>query len=103
MNENDTELDRRSVLRTTAAGTAAVLGLGAAGSASASSFVVGSCIYADDPAPVYEYGCPAFNQIATAQAGTGGYVVEVCDRSNTVRVDWSAQDGWVPQSYLAHC
>lgn len=103
MTANDTEIDRRSVLRTTAAGAAAVAGLGAAGTAAASDFRVGDCIYADDPTPVYEYGCPPGYQIDTAQAGTGGYVVEVCEHASTVRVDWSAQDGWVDERYLAHC
>lgn len=93
------DIGRRRVLRCT--GLAVAASVGVATPVAASEFEVGDCAHVDYETGVYAYGCPPGDQIGTAQAGTCGYVEQVCDRYRTVYL--SAADGWVDQRALVHC
>jgi hypothetical protein len=93
------DIGRRRVLRYT--GLAVAASVGVTTPVAASNFVVGDCAHVDYETEVYANGCPPGDQIGTAQAGTCGYIEQVCDRFEAAYL--SAADGWVDQRALKHC
>lgn len=101
-NENQ---NRRTVLRSIAAGTATLAGLGAAGTATADHIPIGACARV-----IYDVHSWAdcYNDILNVviEGGTEGAIEYRCRNNSLVHFvpdDVSKEDGWIDDSYLEPC
>lgn len=98
-------VDRRTVLRTVAAGTAALAGIGVAGTASADHIRPGQCARIIHDVQSWT-DCYQSTYGPIHQSGTEGTIMGTCDDSSLVQFVPSGfnQDvGWIPDSFIEKC
>ncbi len=109
MTDATRSVSRRAVLRTAAGGTATLAGLGAGGTAAASSFLPGQCARLTIDLTAYEDACPNRNLGPELSAGTEGTVWDTCttgDGTEMVLFRYSSSRtdrAWASSEFFEHC
>lgn len=105
MTDSNENPNRRTVLRSIAAGTATLAGLGTAGTAAADHIAIGECARV-----IYDVQSWAdcYNDVPNVviEGGTEGTIEYRCRNNSLVHFvpyDVSVEDGWIDDSYLEPC
>lgn len=109
MTDESRSVRRRTVLRAAAGGAASLAGLGASGTAAASSFVPGQCVRLTIDLTAYEEACPNRDRSHELSAGTEGTVWDTCttdDGTEMIMFQYSSSrtdQPWASAEFFEHC